>query len=200
MLRLPFVASSSSQMGETFGDFVEPVSADCCLSILMSPEASRHWANNGLSAEYVADYVKVLLSADGDEAGETTAATRDAVSYVTNELLENAMKYSDTNSHHPVTVTMQLATGKVLIYVTNATPKASLQRFRNLIRKLLSEDPTELYMAQITRNAENPTSGGSGLGYFSILSDYDAELAWRFQSSPDEPATVEVTTMVELAA
>lgn len=41
-------------------------------------------------------------------------------------------------------------------------------------QRLLTEDPGELYIEQVERNAEDDGDGHSGLGFLTMLNDYGA--------------------------
>lgn len=61
-----------------------------------SPITQQRWRNNGISANFVADHLATFLPADDvSEINQANqAVARDAISYVANELLENAMKFN----------------------------------------------------------------------------------------------------------
>src|ERR1700724_3657385 len=70
-----------------------------------APLRSR-WRNNGLSADFLGDYVTTFLpTRDGKPAPESRQnELKHAVTYVTNELLENAMKYHQPDVEVPIRV------------------------------------------------------------------------------------------------
>jgi hypothetical protein len=72
-------------------------------SPLSAPLHSR-WRNNGLSADFLGDYMTTLIPKEG---GTVTADVRQneirqAVIYIANELLENAMKYHERHVDIPI--------------------------------------------------------------------------------------------------
>src|ERR1700722_13814708 len=91
---------------QTFGNYEER-SRECeyltlAFSPLSVPLRSR-WRNNGLSADFFGDYVTTFLAL---EAARTTAENgqneiKHAVTYIANELLENAMKYHERDIGTP---------------------------------------------------------------------------------------------------
>src|SRR6266481_4621306 len=62
-------------------------------SPISAPLRSR-WRNNGLSADFLGDYVTTFLPANGalPASGRRQNEVKHAVTYIANELLENAMK------------------------------------------------------------------------------------------------------------
>ncbi len=61
---------------------------------LLPPQ--QRWRNNGLSADFLADYVTTFFPKDEADpaSAERQSTVKGAVNYIANELLENAMKYS----------------------------------------------------------------------------------------------------------
>jgi hypothetical protein len=53
-------------------------------------------------------------------------------------------------------------------------------------------------MEQLLRNAETDQGGGSGLGILTMLNDYDATIAWKFEPVAPEAEVMTVTTMVRV--
>src|SRR5262249_33446086 len=121
-----------------------------------------------------------------------------AVSYIANELLENAMKFSYAPSHHAISLAMYLETDAISLYVTNSVDPQRLAAFQQCIQRLLSEDPNDLYLEQLTCNAEADNGDASGLGILTMLNDYGATVAWKFEPVPPEADVMTVTTMVRL--
>ena len=62
----------------------------------------------------------------------------------------------------------------------------------------MSEDPAELYVEQIERNAEDDTETISGLGFLTMLNNYGAILAWEFTEFDESDDEITVTTMAQL--
>jgi len=200
-------------MPPIFGDYLEKESDQQeYLQIGFSPSSislQERWRNNGLSADFLADYLSTFFPGEDDEALDKRSEIKDAVSYVANELLENAMKFSFAPAQHAVSITMQLDTNSVRFYVSNSIDPQSAPGFQRFIQELLTGDPDELYMARLLQNAEaedDEDSGGSGLGFLTMLNDYHAKLGWKFEIIDKSATTADamaktvtaVTTMVQL--
>ncbi len=88
-------------MIEIFGDFSESkLNNEEFLIIGFSPTSipiKQRWRNNGLSADFVADYLTTFFPVSDEDPStrERQVEIKGAVSYIANELLENAMKYND---------------------------------------------------------------------------------------------------------
>ncbi len=90
---------------------------------------------------------------------------------------------------------MELDPDELRFFVSNSLSDEDSAGFQVLIQRLLTEDPTELYMEQLERNAEEDAKDGSGLGFLTMIQDYDASLAWKFDFSGDYQR---VTSLVRL--
>ena len=185
-----------------FGHFIERKDDDGeHLKIVFSPTSlpiQLRWRNNGLSADFLADYLTTFFPGDDRAAAERHAELKSAVSYVANELLENAMKFSYAPSQHAIGIAMYLEAEAVSLYVTNSIDPHAVAACQQTIARLLTEDTDTLYMAQLTHNAASDSVDGSGLGYLTMLHDYGVTLAWKFAPSLRDPDVIMVTTMARL--
>jgi hypothetical protein len=186
-----------------FGRFIEPKDDQGeHLEIGFSPTSipiQQRWRTNGLSADFLADYLSTFFPGDDRAAAERQAEFKSAVSYVANELLENAMKFSYASSQHAISIAMYLEAEAVSLYVTNSIDPHAVAAFQQTIERLLTEDTDTLYMEQLTHNAESDSADGSSMGYLTMLHDYGVALAWKFAPSLQDPAVLTVTTMARLS-
>jgi hypothetical protein len=189
-------------MPQIFGNYIDvKFHNQEYLKIGFSPSSlplQRRWRNNGLSADFLADYLTTFFPGEDEGDQERQSEIKDAVSYVANELLENAMKFSYAPQEHPVSITIQLEQDHVRFYVQNSIECEYVAAFQAFIERLLSEDPDKLYMARLMANAEEEHEGRSGLGFLTMLNHYNAQLAWKFEAAGEDLETLTVTTMVNL--
>ncbi|EIJ43301.1 hypothetical protein BegalDRAFT_2451 [Beggiatoa alba B18LD] len=193
-----------SKAHRIFGDFTfEPTADREYLELGFSPSSvplRQRWRNNGLSASFLGDYLTTFFPTN--DANPSSVKRRKkikgAVTYIANELLENAMKFSIEGSHLPVSIHLQLHSDRIVFYVTNSVIPGTLEKFYQFIEELRSSDPQELYVQQVERNMEDEEGGSSGLGLLTMMNDYGANVAWRFDTIQLEPEEVMVTTMVQL--
>ena len=188
-------------MPQIFGNFLESQDSQEYLIIGFSPNSiplQQRWRNNGLSANFLADYLTTFFPAYEISSPERQAEIKDAVAYVANELLENAMKYSYEPALYPVSIGLHLESNQLRFYVTNQVDPATIDSFQEFIQELLSEDPNELYIRQIEAGAEDEHTPTSHLGFLTMLTDYGAELAWKFETVPATSKNIIVTVMVKL--
>lgn len=184
---------------QIFGNFVEISDENQeYLKIGFSPASMRlkqRWRNNGLSADFLADYLSTFFPGESSDDLSKRNEIKGAVSYIANELLENAMKFNYSPSKaHPVSITMDLHPDHLRFYVVNGVHPNNVEAFQAFIKKLFSKDPNELYLEQLM-NSEK-ADNESGLGFLTMMNDYNAALAWKFENLEDQ--AVIVTTLVQL--
>ncbi len=189
-------------MHETLGQFVEPgITSEF---VIMSFSTSRisiqdRWRNNSLSADFMADYWKTFLLSQKPDDQALASRLRSTVSYIANELLENAVKFHQHAPGCSICLSIYQVGGCLRFYVSNSISANDTESFRQYLRTLLTEDPEELFFRQIERNALNEESTESHLGLLTLVNDYQARLGWKFEQADQMPDTVIVTTMAELA-
>jgi hypothetical protein len=190
-------------MIQIFGDFIEQPASQEYLIIGFSPSSipmKQRWRNNGLSADFLADYLTSFFPGNKDEPStiDRQAEIKSAVSYIANELLENAMKFNDETSEYPIDIKLQLESDGVIFSVANSIPPQAVGKFQAYIQQLLTSEPSELYIQQLEKNAADESCTDSGLGLLTMLSDYTAKIGWKFHTVQKDPEVIAVTTMVQL--
>lgn len=156
----------------------------------------QRWRNNGLSADFLGDYVTTFFPLE--ENDPATRARRNevhgVVAFIANELLENAMKFHDGTLPEPIRVRLELRRDSIVLQQSNAVGAEEAERLRVFVKQLRASDPAELYIQQIEANAVSDRT--AGMGYLTMINDYEAELAWRFESLAT--AGIRVTTQVTI--
>lgn len=192
-------------MPQIFGDFVEsfPPAQDS-LELTFTPNSlpiKKRWRSNRLSANFMADYFSNFLPVDEDDPAQKRRLTesKGAVSYVANELLENAIKFNNQGTNFKIKFGIYFieeADLTAVLFATNSVSAEGLDKFQKFIQELLCSDPEKLYVQQIEKSAEEQNSGSSGLGFLTMINDYSAKLGWKFEIVEKEPKMIAVTTMV----
>jgi hypothetical protein len=186
-------------MAEIFGDFVEEDKQNReYLEIGFSPTSvplQQRWRNNGLSANFLSAYLSTFFPGEDVDSLDRREEIKSAVNFIANELLENAMKFNFVPSKHPVGVGMYLDLDKIRFYTSNSIDPKAVKGFKAWIKLLLTEDTHELFMKQVMNGIEDKDSK-SGLGFLTMMNDYGAKLAWKFESRNDAPEAIQVTVMV----
>ncbi|MBW4519171.1 MAG: ATP-binding protein [Scytolyngbya sp. HA4215-MV1] len=187
---------------QTFGAFLDEIPAsDEYLTLHFSPSSAprkHRWHNYGLSADFLGDYFAAFFP--GDEVPNSKINRRDtvkaAVSYIANELLENAVKYSDEAVNLPISITLYLYEQRIIFQVTNHASLSTVQDYQQFIQSLITSDPDDFYTRQLEKAALG--TGASNIGLLTMMNDYSARFGWRFQPLETRPNTCWVTVMAHL--
>lgn len=190
-------------MSQTLGKCGER-SGECeyltlAFSPLSAPLRSR-WRNNGLSADFLGDYVTTFLPTNGGiaAAGSRQNEIRHAVTYIANELLENAMKYHERHVDIPIGIHLELTSEHITVSASNGTGAEQAQRYKAFVEHLLEGDPGDLLLRQQEESAKSNEAATSCLGLLTMINDYGAQLGWRFDAHPVQSEIVTVTTSAVL--
>ncbi len=199
------MSASNLTIEQTLGDFIQilPPSQEY-LILSFSPGSiplRQRWRNNCLSADFLADYLSTFFLGNNDQQPEIDklAEVKSAVSYIANELLENGMKYCVETSSFPISIQIHLNPELIIFQLTNSITIKQTQQFQSQIKKLLNGDPSEMYLAQLEKNALEEHHAASNLGLLTMLTDYGVKLGWKFETLLNQSAEMAVTTTVQLA-
>ncbi len=196
-------------MRKVFGEIIEEFSLEHNYLELCFTSSSRlieqPWRNNRLSAYFVADYFSNFLSInknDDLQEEERIKMIKNTISYVGNELLENAMKFNEGIKPYKVKFGIHFLEDidkiTAVIFTKNSITHQRSEKFQAFIKELLSADPNELYIQQIEKTAEDEYGESSGLGLLTIINDYSAKLGWKFETNLTHPQTITVTTLAQV--
>jgi hypothetical protein len=168
-------------------------------SPISAPLRSR-WRNNGLSADFLGDYVTTFLPArDGVPAFEDRQnELKHAVTYIANELLENAMKYHQPDVDIPIRIHLELASDHITVTVSNGIGVVQAGLYKAFVEYLKQGDVSDLLLRQQEESAMSSEPALSSLGLLTMISDYDAQLDWRFIVHPTHPGSMTVSTSAVL--
>jgi hypothetical protein len=191
-------------MTQIFGDFSDDIpNSQEGLTIVFSPTSTslkERWGNNGLSADFMADYFATFFPGTENDTPEPDmqAQVKSAVSFIANELLENAMKFNDETSPYPISISLLMDRHRLVFLATNSVHPQKLDRFQAFIKELLTCDPNDLYLRHLENDMGDNKENGSGLGLLTMINDYCAKLGWKFETVQTDPEAIAVTTMVQL--
>lgn len=182
-------------MNESIGDFRDLTRGGARVSLVFySGGFPVRWSQCSATAEYFAEYfadVHARRCAD-DAARNEFIGT---LSYIVNELVENAVKFSMGET---VEVTVCLDGEELVALVSNQILATTVEGLVEKFRGLVSGDPQEMLVARVEANAVNPDAGVSGLGFLTMMADYGATLGWNFGAVQDNPHNVLLKTMARL--
>jgi hypothetical protein len=152
------------------------------------------WRSSGLSANFLADYWGTFFPVRDKSAVNEVV---DAVSFIANELLENALKFSQETDMSTIRISLYLLDDCLRFYVANPINTESSESFKAFLHRIVKEDAHELYLS-LLENRDQDSGVESRLGFLTILNDYGATMGWKFET-PNQPAdAITVTTMVQL--
>jgi hypothetical protein len=191
-------------MTQIFGDFIEKPSTKEKLTLEFLPDSisvQEFWRNNDYAANFIADFLTTFITKNGSEASDLQrhAEIKSTTSYIANELLENAVKYSHQASQIPIKIKLYSNKGKALFFISHSLSHLRSANLQGIIYQLSNANHEELYINQLEKSVDDEYSFKSGLGFLSMINDYSAKLAWKFEPVAEKPAVMVVTTMVEFA-
>ncbi|HTA67586.1 MAG TPA: diguanylate cyclase [Bryobacteraceae bacterium] len=164
-----------------------------------TPLLHSRWRNNGLSADFIGDYVITFLPREGNGAGQSFQnEIRHAVTYIVNELLENAMKYHARDVDIPIRIHLELTEDHITVSASNGVGEGQAQRYQAFVENLQQGDPADMLLKQQEESAASSEPAMSSLGLLTMISDYGAQLGWRFELYPLGTAMLTVTTSAVL--
>ncbi|MBE9102313.1 slr1658 superfamily regulator [Vacuolonema iberomarrocanum] len=186
----------------TYGDFngAFPASNEY-LTLHFSPTTgprNQRWRNYGLSADFLGDYFATFFP--GNEEAQSKINLRNAVkgsvSFMANELLENAVKYNDAQSNRPIQISLHLFEAQIIFQAINYSSVEAATKYESFIQELNASDPEEMYNQRMEKIALG--GGESCIGILTMINDYGATFAWQFQSCQSTPQIIEVNVMASL--
>ncbi|NJN20808.1 MAG: ATP-binding protein [Leptolyngbya sp. RL_3_1] len=194
-------------MSQILGDFVEAFPANHHVLelrfTLAMDQGKNPWNNQLLSAHFLADYLAALLPMEANTPAAEPAVKdiKGAIAYIANELLENAIKFHAEQTSNTVRLgglVLSKPEATVVIFTTNTAAQEDAQKFQVFFQTLLASDLDELYIQQVEASTTEDNLGGSGLGFITIMNDYQAKVGCELTPLLAQPETVRVTTMAQL--
>jgi len=191
-------------MEKILGDFIKefPPEHDS-LELTFTPTSQplkKRWKNNRLSAYFLAEYFCSFLPLDDDH--RRVEESKASVSYIANELLENAIKFHDASVSAKVIFGIHFLQQEnesiiAAIFATNTVMTQKLKPLEVFIDQLLNEDLEDLYVHQVEKSLEDDSTA-SGLGLISMIKDYGAILGWKITDSNAGRDFATITTMAKV--
>jgi len=176
------------------------------LTICFSPSASarqQRWRNYGLSADFLGDYFATFFPGGSEKNGIADDVmqrdtVKSAISYIANELLENAIKYHTDRSQEPISISLFLYEDYIVFQSLNRVEPQSADQFKAFIQDILdATDLDALFAQQLEKAALG--QGESHMGFLTMMCDYGVEFGWGFELSPQQPGLVQVDVQAYLS-
>lgn len=158
---------------------------------LKSDDLFQNWRRVSLSADFIARYYSYFFPYK-EKAQEILdrESAENSISFVLNELIENTAKYSDAGKKE-VEITICMLGTFVLFNISNFVKEELAGSFLKVAREILDSDPEELYIKKLEKNIEE-TTGGSGLGYLTLINDFGVALGFRLEKMGQDLVKVTV--------
>lgn len=159
----------------------------------------KRWRNYGLSADFLGDYFANFFPGNDDPAQPINRrdTIKASVSYIANELLENAVKYSDETTDAAISITLYLYEEEMIFQVVNYANQSTATQYKTFIQTLLDSDLDEVYLQQLEQSAMG--SSDSQIGLLTMMQDYSAKFGWSFGPYTDNPQLVCVNVVARLS-
>jgi hypothetical protein len=159
-------------MARIIGDFASTQGWEARVTVSLHPGTFPvPWAQCAATADFLAAWLCGAAAARGHPVEDL----RGTVSYVANELIENAVKFC-----HGRDVALQagILGEEVALLVENHLPAGRVADLADKLTELTTGDPVELLVKRVEENAARGAGGGSGLGFLTMMNDYQARLGF----------------------
>lgn len=142
---------------------------------LLPKDLALYWQRCGLTADFGASFASFCFP--------KIESARNALSFILNELVENAVKYSSEESKR-IKITLCEIEHNLYFEVENYVTTEQREIFTEQIDILMSSNDIEKsYMAAMERSM---TGEESKLGLLTILNDYKVGLSFTFKDHDDK--------------
>lgn len=163
-------------MTKTFGEARPAEMAAAARLTLYEGPLELGWLHATATADFLGTFFADLASRAGLDGNDA----RHGISYLVNELVENAVKFRAPDGGE-VTLAARLDGQAFELLLTNIAAAETAARFGAILDEIVSRDPGELLIERIEANAADDASTGSSLGILTLMNDYGARLGWTFE-------------------
>ncbi len=175
---------------------IEPSHREMRLTLLPATFAIP-WAQSSATSTFAADYFQRVSRCGGRVTDPIDKAQfHGSISYVLNELLENALKFHQGDE--PITLELGLRDDALLFAIANTIAHKDAEALPAIFTPLVEGDPIDLFMERVEANAESDSGDESGLGFLTMQMDYEVTLGWWLHTSEQHTDFVRVTTLAQL--
>ncbi|MGK9171231.1 hypothetical protein KXR53_33380 [Inquilinus limosus] len=169
---------------------VEEGDVFCCLELFDGP-LQLSWHHCATTSDFISELCALRVRLPAPRIRDT----RHSVSYLANELIENAVKFRTSGT---VGIQAAMAGDNFSLKVKNTIEVESARRLQLLISEITEGEPSDLLIRRIEANAARPDSAESGLGLLTLMSDYGVRFAWAFEPA-DRGGQVGLETYARLS-
>jgi len=189
----------SEKQNKIFGNFLEMKEGDMKGRLSLSFQAmtlniDELWEGSALSAKFLSTFWGKFFPDKGNLSPHIRKRVQDEVHYISGELMGNAVKFS-YEPEYLIEICLYLYENELRFYVTNSLNPDYEDKFQTFILRILTEDPSELFLEQIEKSAAEENNE-SGVGFLTMINDYGVTLSWKFGEKI--PGIKTVTTLAQL--
>lgn len=157
---------------------------------------TEYWRRCSLSSDFWARYTALSSSSFSVDKALRVDAVESVLSYLLNELFENCAKFS-RGPIDDVVYQAWLFPERMAFQMTNHIDPGFQDGFTHMIEELMSSDLEKLYFKRLEENAEN-NERGSGLGYLTLMKDYNVRFGFRFTPIVEGSIAVDVQAHINV--
>lgn len=185
---------------QLFGAFHEPDESLAHMTITFDTTAvyTKTTTPNKPSITLFENYWGMFVPGNPESCTDAHTELCQTIHFIANELLENLIKHADQRSPSLAHLSLFVLPDTICFYATNTAHPDVAERYHGFITQLLTEDSHELYVEQTEQNARDSSNAVSRIGLLTMVNDYQANLAWKFEAN-DATSSVRITTMVQLS-
>jgi hypothetical protein len=154
-----------------------PLPPNACRMRLVEGPLDISWHHCSLTSDFIGMF---FSSRPGQDL--SALEMRHSIGYLVNELLENAIKFRAPGD---IEIEAGVSDATFALYLQNEVNAETAERFQAILSEIMDGDPGELLIERIEQNASDPESHASGLGLLTLMSDYGAQLGWKFSPARD---------------
>lgn len=189
----------SETQDKIFGNFLEMKEGDLKGRLSLSFQAmtlniDELWEGSALSAKFLSTFWGKFFPDNSNISPHIRKRVQDDVHYISGELMGNAVKFS-YEPEYLIEICLYLYENELRVYVTNSLNPDGETEFQTFIRRILTENTSELFLEQIEKSAAGE-SQESGVGFLTMINDYGVTLSWKFGEKT--PGVKTVTTLAQL--
>lgn len=134
-------------------------------------EIMEHWSRCGLLANFGASYLAVGCA--------TRKNIANSLSFIINELLENAAKYSQPKEGR-ISIALLEKDSAITIEIQNSILPSQIEGLDELARRMIDQDYVNTrYIEMMIANASAKSPTKSGIGLLTIVSYFKADMSFR---------------------
>lgn len=157
---------------------------------ISSQQLLQSWQRCSLASDFWARYIALSSSEFEADHPVQPGALEGALSFILNELLENAAKFS-AGPMDGIIYGFWLFPDWIIIQVTNHITPESQDAFVRLISDMLGNDAEGLYFKRL-EEGNGADQKGAGLGYLTLMNDYRVRFGFRFTPVSEKSIAVDV--------